>query len=75
MADNSDVADAVASLLAQPTRMRTDAGEAEMPNVADAVKAAEFVIKTRAQSGGRSPFGCLHRAQVSLPDASGSQHE
>jgi hypothetical protein len=53
--------------------MRTDAGEAEMPNVADAVKAAEFVIKTRAQSGGRSPFGCLHRAQISLPDASGVQ--
>ena len=73
MADNSDVADAVASLLAQPARMRTDAGEAEMPNVADAVKAAEFVIKTRAQGTGKSPFGCLHRAQVTLPDGCGGQ--
>ena len=71
MADNSDVTDAVAGLLAQPKRARTDAGEVEMQDIDKAVKAAEFVMRSRAASSSISPFACLRVAQVSLPGGTG----
>lgn len=71
MADNSDVTDAVASLLTQPKRARTDAGEVEMPDLDQAVAAAKFVTQARAASSTVSPFGCLRKARVELPGGPG----
>jgi len=71
MADNSDVTNAVASLLAQPKRARTDAGEVEMHDLDVAVAAAKYVTQARAASATVSPFGCLRRARIETPGATG----
>ena len=74
MADNSDVTEAVAGLLAQPKRARTDAGEVEMHDLSEAVAAAKFVVQSRAAASPVSPFRCLRVAQVTLPGGTGG-HE
>lgn len=71
MSDNSDITDAVASLISQPKRARTDAGEVEMQDLDKAVDAAKFVAQARAAQSKISPFGCLRKARITFPGGAG----
>lgn len=68
MPDNDDIIDAVAANLAQPRRVRTEAGEVEQHELDHQVEAAKFVAGARAAA---HPFGCLRMARIESPGATG----
>lgn len=69
--DNTDVTEAIADLIAQPKRARTDAGEVEMQDLDKAVDAAKFVVSARQSQSPASPFACLRKARITFPGGTG----
>lgn len=68
MSATEDILAAVAANLAQPRRVRTEAGEVEQHELDHQVVAAKFALAMQASV---NPFRALRFAQVVMPNATG----